>query len=229
MRQYFRCPLEVKAAADGDEPGTFEGYGSVYNVLDSYGDIVVKGAFEDTLKAWKAKGKLPPMLLQHGGGMFGGSALDAVPIGKWEEMREDDTGLFVKGRLLAMDTDRGRTIYAAAKDGGLDGLSIGFTPKQVKVGTKPTEPARTLQKVDLWELSLVVWPANPDSLVESVKSAREYTERDLETILRDAGFSRKDAQIVISKGFRALRDSAPEMDRLLSDAEKRAYLRQFAA
>lgn len=229
MRQFFRCPLEIKAVADGDEPGTFQGYGSVYDVRDSYDDVVVKGAFRDTLKAWKAKGKLPPMLLQHGGGMFGSSALDAIPIGKWEEMREDDIGLFVKGRLLAMDTDRGRTIYAATKEGGLDGLSIGFSPKQVKVGTKPTEPARTLQKVDLWEVSLVVWPANTDARVESVKSASEYTERDLERLLRDAGFSRRDAQIVISKGFRALRDSAPEMDRLFSPAEKQAYLRQFAA
>lgn len=226
--EYLAVPFEMKAASDAAVPGSFEGYGAVFGNVDSYGDVIAKGAFKDTLKEWKARKKLPPMLLQHGGGLFS-AAGDLVPVGVWEEMAEDDHGLAVKGRLIAMDTERTKQVYAAMKEGALDGLSIGFRTKQVKLGTKPDEPARTLQKIDLVELSVVTFPANGEATIGAVKAASEYTERDLERLLRDAGFSRRDAQIVISKGFRALRDSAPEMDRLLSPAEKQAYLRQFAA
>ena len=66
MIEHKHLPFAWKAA--GDASGTFTGYGSVFDTVDSYGDTIVKGAFADTLKAWKAKGKLPKQLLQHGGG-----------------------------------------------------------------------------------------------------------------------------------------------------------------
>lgn len=224
----LRC--EVKLEVSDDSVGTIEGYGSVFGNVDSYGDVVAKGAFKESLKLWRTRNKLPPMLLQHGGGMFGG-ANDMVPIGKWDAMEEDDHGLRVKGHLIALDTDRARAVYAAIKEDTLDGLSIGFVPKQIKLGTKDSDPARTIQKVDLWEVSLVTYPANPAARVESVKSSSEYTERDLELILRDAGFTRKDAQTVITKGFRALRDSALEAaeGRLMSPKEASRYKSLFAA
>ena len=62
------------------------------------------------------------MLLQHGGGYFAG-ADDMVPIGKWEEMKEDEHGLFVRGRLFELDTDRAKAVYTAIKEGELDGLT----------------------------------------------------------------------------------------------------------
>ncbi len=220
--------LELKLAP-GVAAGTFSGYGSVFGNVDSYGDVVAKGAFRDTLREWKTKGKLPPMLLQHGGGFFGGAAGDLVPIGVWDEMKEDDHGLLVSGHLIAMETERAKQVYAAMQEGALDGLSIGFRVKQAKLGTKPEEPVRTLQKIDLAEVSVVTFPANGAATVDAVKSVDDWTERELEGLLRDAGFSRRDAQIVIAKGFRALRDSAPEMGRLLSPDEKQAYLRQLGS
>lgn len=185
MREYLNVPLEIKAL-DEATPGMFSGYGSVFNNVDSYGDVVAKGAFKDTLKEWKAKGKLPPMLLQHGGGMFGGSATDLVPIGKWLSMREDDHGLAVEGQLIAMDTERTKQVYGAMKADALDGLSIGFRTKQVKLGTKPDEPARTLQKVDLVELSVVTFPANTEAMIQDVKSDPPFTTtREFEQWVRD--------------------------------------------
>ena len=106
-------PFEFKAAGSDAQSMTFEGYGSVFGTVDSYGDTIAKGAFKGSLKEWKAKGKLPKLLLQHGGGFMGG-ADDMVPIGKWEEMREDDHALFMRGRPFDIDTDRAKATYAAS-------------------------------------------------------------------------------------------------------------------
>ena len=127
-------PFEIKAVSDDGPVMTFEGYGSVFGTIDSYNDEIVKGAFKGTLKEWKARKKLPKLLLQHGGGgMFGmGSVDDLVPIGKWDEMYEDEHGLFARGHLFNIDTDRTKATYAAMKEGELDGLSIGFNTKKSK-------------------------------------------------------------------------------------------------
>ena len=199
MIEHKHLPFAWKAAADAS--GTFTGYGSVFDTVDSYGDTIVKGAFTETLKTWKAKGKLPKQLLQHGGGFFSGGADDMVPIGKWEEMKEDDHGLYVSGRLFQIDTDRAKSVYAALKEGELDGLSIGFQTKKWEYD-KETE-VRTLTEIDLWEVSLVTFPANDPARVESVKAANGDlpTERDFEGFLRDAGFSKRQAQVIVADGF----------------------------
>lgn len=204
---------EVRALDTSAGPGAFEGYGSVFNVTDSYGDVVAKGAFKKTLKTWKSdRGKFPPMLLQHGGGMFSAGAEDMVPVGVWDEMREDETGLYVKGRLLALDTDLGKRVHAAMTEGALDGLSIGFVTREVaygKVGTD--EPARTLKSVDLWEVSLVTYPANDDARVTQVKSGIEMSEREFEEFLRAAGrFTRTQAKAIVADGYRGLKRDADE-------------------
>jgi hypothetical protein len=87
-------------------------------------------------------------------------------------------------------------------------LSIGFQTREVAYGKKPEEPARTLKAVDLWEVSLVTYPANGDARVTQVKSAADMNEREFEQLLRDSGLSRREAMTVIAKGWRALRDSA---------------------
>lgn len=193
--------LEVKFAPEGldQQTGRFSGYGAVFGNLDSYGDVIAKGAFRDTLRDWRKAGKLPPMLVQHGGWMM--TDMDALPIGVWEEMSEDDTGLAVKGRLINLDTDRGKQIYGAMREGVLDGISIGYRAKEFAVGTKPGEPARTLRKIDLVEVSVVTFPANGLARVSSVKSMRELSaedSRDLEATLRKKGLSRADAVKAVS-------------------------------
>lgn len=196
---------DVRALTADESPGAFEGYGSVFGVADSYGDVVAKGAFKRTLREWKQeRGKYPPMLLQHGG-WFGG-AEDLVPVGVWDEMREDDTGLYVKGRLLALDSDLGKRVHAAMVAGALDGLSIGFQTRDVAYGKDGTdEPARTLKAVDLWEVSLVTYPANSDARVTQVKSGVELSEREFEEwLIRQGGFSRSQAKAIVAKGFRQI-------------------------
>ena len=161
----------------------------------------MKGAFAETLKAWKAKGKLPKQLLQHGGGFFGGGADDMVPIGKWEEMKEDAHGLYVSGRLFQIDTDRAKSVYAALKEGELDGLSIGFQTKKWEYDEE-TE-FRTLTEIDLWEVSLVTFPANDPRASSRVKAANGDlpTEREFEAFVRDAGFTKRQAQVLVADGY----------------------------
>lgn len=200
-------PFEFKAPANEDETHVFEGYGSVFDTVDSYSDTIVKGAFKQTLKEWKARKKLPKLLLQHGGGgFFSMNADDMVPIGKWEEMREDDHGLFVRGRLFDIDTDRAKSTYAALREGELDGLSIGFRTRKFKMDEETG--IRTLTDIQLFEVSLVTFPANDPARVTTVK-ATEMTERQFEEFLREAGFPIAAAKTIVAKGYRALREVVP--------------------
>lgn len=171
----FFAPLEIKFADDAASPGKFEGYGAVFGNIDSYGDVIQKGAFKETLRDWGKSKKLPPMLSQHGGWMM--SDMDAIPVGVWEAMSEDDTGLHVKGRLINLDTDDGKRIYGAMKEGALDGMSIGYRAKEFALGTKPEEPRRTLKKIDLFEVSVVTFPANGKARVSSIKAATGLADR----------------------------------------------------
>lgn len=197
--------FDVKAVGEGEARG-FEGYGSVFGVLDSYADIVAKGAFRRTLKEAKSKGRLPALLWQHN---------PSAPIGVYEDMREDDTGLFVKGRLS--DTQLGREAYTLLKDGALSGLSIGFRTLKSKLDDETG--IRTLTEVELWETSLVTFPANEAARVTGVKANGELpTEREFERWLRrEAGFTEAEAKTIIAKGFRQVRREAMPSDEALGD------------
>jgi hypothetical protein len=213
----YACGLQVKFA-DGDQAkaGAFSGYGAVFGNVDSGGDMLVKGAFKETLREWKRRGSAPKMLLQHGG--WGASVEDGIPVGKWTEMREDDTGLYVEGELFAMDTQKGKYIYEGLKSGALDGLSMGYIARDVAYGKKPEDPRRTLKKVDLFEVSIVTFPMNTEARIGAVKSIEEIsTLSDAEAWLRDAaGLTRAQALAFVSR-VKSLRPSDSERP---TDAEE---------
>lgn len=215
---------EVKIA-DVGEAGEmkFSGYGAVFGNVDSYGDVIARGAFKDTIARAKSSGIWPAMLSQHGWSDGG-----ETPVGIYTEMREDDHGLWIEGKLA--NTDRGREIYELLKmkpRPALNGLSIGFRAKEWAVRTSPEEPRRTLKVVDLLEVSLVTFPANGKARVMSVKS--EFNPRDLEDALRDAGLSRADSVTAVSVFKKSmLRDEAdPTGD--LRDEEEAAKKRDERA
>ncbi len=186
--KHFDVGFEIKAV---NADGTVEGYGSVFGVRDNYDDVIAKGAFVQSLKDHKAAGTMPAMLWQH----------DAdKPIGVWTEMVEDEKGLRIKGQL-AMETVKGKEAHALLKMGALNGLSIGFMSKEWAYD-RETE-VRTLTAIDLWEVSLVTFPANEKARVTNVKSADELqAPKDAEKVLRDAGFSKSDATAFVSRVMR---------------------------
>lgn len=181
--------IQIKATGDD---GSIEGYGSVFGVLDNWADVIEQGAFAASLAAHKAAGTMPAMLWQH----------DADhPIGVWTEMVEDSRGLRVKGQL-ALDTVKGQEARALLKMGAINGLSIGFISKQWSYDVDTD--VRSLTEVDLWEVSLVTFPANEKARVTNVKSSPDdvHTRKDAEGILRQAGFSKSDATALVSRILR---------------------------
>jgi HK97 family phage prohead protease len=210
-----RAPFEFKFSDDsGQTKGAFSGYGAIFGNVDSYGDVIERGAFKNTLRSWEDKGKLPPMLLQHGMGMWGGGAEDLLPVGKWVSMEENSKGLKVEGELFAVDTEKGRYIYEGLKAGVLDGLSIGYRAVKARNGVKPSDPRRFLEELDLNELSIVTFPANDKSRVGAVKAAEQVkTIREFEDFLRDVGgFSHAAAKAIAARGFKAQQSEPRDED-----------------
>ncbi|SFK74738.1 hypothetical protein SAMN05216302_101445 [Nitrosomonas aestuarii] len=202
--QRLNCSIrELKFAETGTGTGVmeFSGYGSVFGNKDSYGDVIEKGAFSETLQEANKSGQWPSLLLQHGG--FGLTADDMMPIGVISELNEDDIGL--KMDAILAETEKGRDAYTLMKmkpRPAINGLSIGYIPKEWKVGTNPDEPRRTLKSVELMEISLVTFPANRSARVLDVKSDLDI--RSAEQALRDAGFSRSESKQILAHGFKSI-------------------------
>lgn len=200
LRETRSFALTLKAS---DVEGVVEGYGSVFDFADSYSDVIEAGAFKSSLAAHKAAGTLPAMLWQHEADQ---------PIGVWEDMSEDKTGLKVRGRL-AMDTQKGREAHSLLRMGAITGLSIGFMSKKWTYDEK--SGVRTLTEIDLWEVSLVTFPANIQARVTGVKAAdvaNITTIRQAEKALRDAGFTDDAAKAFVAAVKRMASDERDARD-----------------
>ena len=213
--------LDVKTLTDD---GTFEGYGSVFNVMDHGKDIVKRGAFTECLKARGCQGI--KMLYQHD--------TDKV-MGMWTDIKEDNKGLYCKGKL-AMTVSKVRDTYELMKMGAIDGLSIGYRAIDYS-WDKEDSMLRYLKEVDVREVSVVTFPMNEAATVTNVKAHARDPEtgalpsvRDFEQILRDEGFSAKEAKQIISAGYRSLLrdeaggetgDSSNELVQLLATATRK--------
>lgn len=204
-KQRLDIPLTVKSVSDS---GEFEGYGSVFGVKDSYSDIIVPGAFAKSLAAWQEKGRLPALLWQHN---------MSEPIGIYTEMREDETGLYLKGRLLIDDDPLAKRAHAHMKAGSLSGLSIGYVLNDYEYDKQ--KDAFILKDIDLWEVSLVTFPANDEARISNVKSLLERGETPppskVEKALREVGFSGSQAKAFMAKGYSAITPREAEADEAL--------------
>lgn len=197
-------------AVGADDSGEFEGYGSVFGVVDSYNEVVDKGAFADSL----VKNGLPKLLLQHSTWMVGGI---------YTEAREDDHGLYVKGKLN-LDVQAAREAYSLLKQGALSGLSIGF--RTIEESTDNESGITHLKRVRLFEVSIVTFPANEAATVSAVKAA-PASVRDFEKFLRDGGYSQKEAKLIAAKGYNALEIHREGGDAALAEAALKGALDQL--
>lgn len=143
--------LQIKSI---DANGRFAGYASVFDIVDNQRDIMLPGAFLNTLT--KRAGNIK-LLWQH---------IQSEPIGMIESLFEDARGLYIEGKLL-LDVARAKEALSLLKAGAVKGLSIGYSPKQYSID--PDTGVRRLSEVDLWEVSLVTFPANEAAGVTVVK------------------------------------------------------------
>jgi uncharacterized protein len=150
-------PLDLKQV---DAEGTFEGYASLFGIEDLARDVILPGAFRDSLAARGPRGI--KMLYQHN---------PAEPIGVWDALHEDQRGLYAKGRLMP-GVARAAEVLALMRAGALDGLSIGFRTVSGRRDAK--SGIRRLAKVDLWEISVVTFPLLPQARIAHVKSRRTH-------------------------------------------------------
>ncbi|MDA7424674.1 HK97 family phage prohead protease [Thalassococcus lentus] len=166
------CRIGTDVTVTGDN--VVEGYASLFGACDQGGDVVARGAYTRSLKALSDDGRAVKMLWQHD---------PAQPIGIWDEVREDERGLYVKGRLLDM-VEKGREAAALIAAGAIDGLSIGY--RTVK-STKNEKGQRLLQDLELWEVSLVTFPMLPSARVASKGEGPQDAElHELARALEDA-------------------------------------------
>ena len=138
-----------------DEARTVEGWASTFGNKDGGDDIILPGAFAESLTARK-----PKMLWQHNSDEL---------IGVWDASTETKQGLYVKGRFA--DTPRGNEAYTLAKMGALDSMSIGYST--IDAVWDHDTGIRTLKKLELWEVSLVTFPMNERATITNVKSASQ--------------------------------------------------------
>ena len=199
----LNSPLEIKALSD---KGEFEGYGSVFGVVDSYRDVVVEGAFKSTIAEHKKAGTMPALLWQHN---------TTEPIGIYTEIKEDNHGLFMKGELFVdSNVPLADTAYTLLKRGGVGGMSIGYSIPKGGSEFDDDKDVLNLIEVKLWETSIVTFPANPVATVTDVRMGNDYMDlREFEILLkREAGFTRQQVQIIVNEGYKSITREADGLD-----------------
>lgn len=152
--------LELEVKEIGDD-GQVEGYLARFGNIDSYGDIIEKGAFTKTLD----ETKVFPLLWHHD------PSEPRKVVGTFTG-KQDAKGLLIKGDFLPdADGQAAREKCKALLGRGVKlGLSIGFQAIKVGFDKVKDQSVRLLQEVRLGEGSLTLFPANPLALVTQVKS-----------------------------------------------------------
>lgn len=213
MFQKRQVPLKIKEIS---ESGEFSGYASVFDVIDSYGDVVVKGAFTRTIAEHEEAGTQPKLLLQHNSSEI---------VGEHTLMKEDDHGLYIEGILYKDDKaiPEAAKAYSLVKRKQLTGVSIGFSLYENGETYDQERGIWLLTAIKLWENSFVTFAANPEARVESVKSALRRGDKpspsQFERALREMGLSTSQAKRFMVDGYKTLDDNyelTQSLDNLLS-------------
>ncbi|MBY0427972.1 MAG: HK97 family phage prohead protease [Alphaproteobacteria bacterium] len=161
--KYLTTPFQVK---EMNTNGMIAGYASVFDEVDAQSDVVARGAFSKSLEKYRQSKSSPAMLWMHD---------TAEPIGVWTKLKEDMHGLYVEGQL-AIKTQDGADAYELLKMGAITGLSIGYNT--IKSTRDSKTKIRTLTEVELFEVSLVTFPANVLARVQTVKAGYLRTDHD---------------------------------------------------
>ena len=156
-REFQKRDLNFRASVNDE--GIFEGYLSTYDDVDSYGTYFMPGAWDKSIERFNS-GEVIPVLWSHD---------RSKPIGKFTELKSDDKGLWGRGKLTLEDP-QAKIAYAHMKDGSVMGLSVGFEMDYDNVIYNRLLDALGIAEADLFECSVVVFPANSNAKITNFKS-----------------------------------------------------------
>ena len=171
--------LDYACRFSADDSGTFTGHAAIFGELNAHNEVMRRGTFTRTLSDHQARNLRPPMLWSH---------RTDDPIGVWTDIREDEAGLAVTGKLVT-ETARGREAHALLKAGALTDLSIGFRGAKF---TRNADGARSITDLDLVEISLVALPSAGNARINSVRAVPALADFTRALANASAAFRRKD-------------------------------------
>jgi hypothetical protein len=171
MHKYKEFAL-IKSA---DDAGTISGYFSTYDrIPDSYGDVIAKGAFTETIRKRKESGHLFPLCWNHDLNQIIGS-VDP------DDIEDTDKGPLMKASFF--NTQLAQEKREIVKSGVVYQFSFAYDvleagPVELENGVKAYE----LKKLELFEVSIVPVPANPRAEMTDIKAGRRNSAKDANAI-----------------------------------------------
>lgn len=193
------------------EDGHISGYCSVFGQVDTYADTIEPKAYDAVV----ASGAKPLMFFNHSS--YG------VPIGAWDKLSVDARGLFIEGRLN-LNNKQGKEVYEALKFGSMNGLSVGIYMQDEDVECD-AEGVRHIKNVrELYEVSIVNFPADKNARISDIKSDTIKSIRDVENSLCEVGFSQSDAKGVISLVKTALTKEQRDAEKAKAEEAIKAHI-----
>lgn len=190
-------PFEMKELTEDDNFYYFKGYASTFGNVDLGNDVVIEGAFAETITKFSPDNPLPA-LWQHN---------HHEPVGVFDVLREDKKGLYIEGRMPKDDTFVSERVAPQMRIKSVKAMSIGYMLPDWKY----EDDVRKLLKIDLIEISLVTSPMNPDAVITDFKSLsfddiKEVDIRELERQFKEGvKLSNKATKTIIS-ALKNLRD-----------------------
>lgn len=158
-----------------DDSGKISGYFSTYDEEpDSYGDIVAPGAFEETIKARQETGHPFPLCFNHN--------MDAV-IGTVDSIKDTEKGPLITASFF--NTAKAQEVREMVKSGAVFQFSFAYEIRGWEEPTKEQKAKGIMQiltKLDLFEVSIVVVPANQNAVVTDIKSGRRNSAKDADAL-----------------------------------------------
>src|SRR5690625_912087 len=203
------CPARVKAAGDGEDDGTFEAIVAVFGNVDSYGDVIMPGAFKDDLDAWAERGDPIPVYWSH--------RMDDPDylIGEVLEAREVDEGLWVKARLLLGDdeptTSKARKVYQLLRRRLVTQFSFAYDVLDAGPGERDGQDVLELRKLRIYEVGPTPIGANQETELLAVKAAELYA--------RGMAGRVKEGRVLAAKHIDSLRTAQEAIAGVIAAAE----------
>lgn len=165
--------------ADGLESGTMVAYASIFDNVDRVGDVVIRGAFDESLKEWNASGRPIPLL-------YGHDFYDPFSnIGTVTDAVEDEKGLKVTAKF-DLDNPKAAQVYKLVKEKRISQMSFAYDVLDGSWAERDGQEVYELKKLKLHEVSVVPLGANSETEILEVKSWQDMAPDERAAMIKRA-------------------------------------------